>query len=352
MPEPNESNKPASAKGASADLKAAERGYEDEIARLRSQVRDLQSELARRPASGRYQAASERDEDYDEPAGRASSRRGGRESGRSGGRRRDTAGDMLRDTSDVMRESADVFRDIPARAMDQASKLVRGFTFAYLQQLQTAAEVVSSFTDEVFRRNRPEQSSGRSENRDQYAERSSARARYDQGSDEETDDDSRDYGYDYRSYADRSSRSRRDRFDASESGGQERGGRREEGRGGRREERGRSDQRTTVTGLTANLPRDIYSGLVKAVDRSLDIPSQMVDKFYESYQESDEAEPTSDRRSSGRTEREDDRRRGEFDDDDRDRDSSRSISFEAGREGDEGGDKTFSAEVRTSKREG
>lgn len=343
MPEPTEPAKTPSTKTASADLKSAEQGYEDEIARLRAQVRDLQSELARRPGAGTSSRSSRRweDEDEDERGRRGSSRDFDREERPA--RRGNTP-------DDVMRETADVFREIPARAIDQASKLIRGFAFAYLQQLQGAAEVVSSFTDEVFRRNRPEQSSrGRDDDRDRDDERSSARSRYDESRGDDRYDDRYESRYEARyensrSYDDRGGesddreRGRRRDYDRGESRGQERGGR-------------RSENRETVAGLAANLPRDLYSGLIKAVDRSLDIPTRAVDRFYESYQESNEAEPTFERQRSRREERGGGGRRDDEYDEERDRDRSRSISFEAGREGDEGG-KAVKAELRTSKREG
>jgi|SRR5882762_6844880 len=57
--------------------------------------------------------------------------------------------------------------------------------------------------------------------------------------------------------------------------------------GERTAERGRSRTRTGKQSRseTTSLPRDMYSGLVKAVDRSLDVPSKMVDRFYNTYKD-------------------------------------------------------------------
>jgi hypothetical protein len=49
--------------------------------------------------------------------------------------------------------------------------------------------------------------------------------------------------------------------------------------------RNRTESAESVTGLSFTLSRDIYSAWVKALDRSLDIPSRSVRKFYEIYQE-------------------------------------------------------------------
>jgi len=50
---------------------------------------------------------------------------------------------------------------------------------------------------------------------------------------------------------------------------------------------GRFRTRTGKQGRSATtaLPRHIYSGLIKAVDRSLDVPSKMIDRFYNTYKD-------------------------------------------------------------------
>jgi len=57
--------------------------------------------------------------------------------------------------------------------------------------------------------------------------------------------------------------------------------------GERTAERGRSKTRTGKRSETTTLPRDIYAGLVKAVDRSLDVPSKMVERFYSTYKDAE-----------------------------------------------------------------
>jgi len=51
------------------------------------------------------------------------------------------------------------------------------------------------------------------------------------------------------------------------------------------------DDRSSPTGLAANLPRDIFTGVISAVDKSLDGPRRVVDRFYEAYRESDDLDP-------------------------------------------------------------
>jgi len=54
-------------------------------------------------------------------------------------------------------------------------------------------------------------------------------------------------------------------------------------------ERGRFRARTQRQSRSEalNLPRDLYSGFIKAVDRSLDVPSKMVERFYNTYREAE-----------------------------------------------------------------
>lgn len=56
--------------------------------------------------------------------------------------------------------------------------------------------------------------------------------------------------------------------------------------------RNSADSRTSVRDLAWNLPRDLYSGYLSAIDRSLDIPRRTIDKFYETYNESEERAKT------------------------------------------------------------
>ena len=65
---------------------------------------------------------------------------------------------------------------------------------------------------------------------------------------------------------------------------------------GEREHEGRARRRSTAAGLTGDLPRDLYTGIIKAVDQSLRIPGRTIERFYESFKEAEEAEPASRRR--------------------------------------------------------
>jgi hypothetical protein len=154
----------------STESKPTEQSTQEEVARLRAQVKELQEELARREASA-------------EPSG-------------------------------APRETSEVLGDIPGRFTDEAGRMVRAFTLASLEPLRLAADIIDTFAEEVSPRKRPE-------------ERVSDRGRY----------------------------------------------------GERRERRSRSEGGSSATGLL----RDLYSGFVKAVDRSLDIPSEMVDRFHDTY---------------------------------------------------------------------
>lgn len=60
------------------------------------------------------------------------------------------------------------------------------------------------------------------------------------------------------------------------------------------------DDRSSPTGLAANLPRDIFTGVVSAVDKSLDGPRRVVDRFYEAYRESDDLDQDRDERNRDR----------------------------------------------------
>src|SRR5262245_46018489 len=116
----------------------SEKASEEEINRLRSQVRQLQAELSRR---GRD--VEDEDEEREERGGRARGSRSGREAR----------------NQEQVDETFDVLRDLPVRFMDETSKLVRGLTFAYLEQVRMAADVMNTFVDEVLVRNQPTRSS-------------------------------------------------------------------------------------------------------------------------------------------------------------------------------------------------
>jgi hypothetical protein len=54
-------------------------------------------------------------------------------------------------------------------------------------------------------------------------------------------------------------------------------------------QRNRSTTNASVTELAWNLPRDLYAGWLNAVDRSLQIPNRIIDKFYQTYNETDQS---------------------------------------------------------------
>jgi hypothetical protein len=209
---------------------AAKKGAEAEINRLRAQVRELQAQMARAEADVDDQGDDRDDEDGD----------GGISDlglGRAAGKATDTAADLS------------------VRVMDEVGKLARGLTFAYLEQLSAAGEVLTTFADEVMTRNRPD-SGRRSESRSSRRENERNSSSLDE---EERDSDN----------------SRR----------------------GRR----------TITGLATDLPADISSGFLRAFNRSLDIPSRAVERFQSVYRETEEkAEPTPS--PTGKTERSSSRR--------------------------------------------
>jgi hypothetical protein len=225
MPDPNKPTKPD----------ASDKAKEEELVRLRAEVSALRDELARRPppvASSRRGARS----DYyaDEADARGTDR-----------------DDYSRRTADRADEIDDIVRDLPARTVDEVSKLIRGLAFAYLEQIRLSANIVTTIAEEVFQRNRPDRT-GR-------GARSRRRRDYDR-------EPARD-----RAYA-------RERYDDE----------RDENEG-EREHRGRARRRRTVAGLTGDLPGDLYAGIVKAVDQSLQIPGRTVERFYESFKEAEEA---------------------------------------------------------------
>ena len=142
--------------------KLTEQSLQEEVAKLRAQVKELQEELGHTEASAEPGASE---------------------------------------------ETSELLRNLPDRFIGEASKTVRALTLACLEPLRVAGDIVDAFAEET---------SGRAE-------------------------------------------------------------------------RGRSGTRTGKQSRseTTSLPRDIYSGLIKAVDRSLDVPSKMVDRFYNTYKDAE-----------------------------------------------------------------
>ena len=50
-------------------------------------------------------------------------------------------------------------------------------------------------------------------------------------------------------------------------------------------ERNRPEEKDSTADLTSDLPKDIYSGLVDAVDQALEIPGRVIDRLHEGYRE-------------------------------------------------------------------
>jgi len=172
--------------------KSAKKGAETEINRLRAQVRELQAQLAGNDPDRESRAAEDSVDD--------------------------SRPEKYRRVAD---DATNAATDLPVRLMDEASKFTRGLTFATLEQLRFAGNVLQEFADEVISRNQPDSStSGKS---------------------------------------------------ADE--------------GGKR--------RRTITGLATDLPADLSSGFLRALNRSLDMPGAAVDRFHESYRQTEEeAEPS------------------------------------------------------------
>jgi len=292
-----------------SESKATAKANEAEINRLRAQIRELQAELSRQQSN---RADYEEDEEWDysrrAPARRAPYRRGSYNRSAYG-----SATPRRRKYSDALDDATDVVTDLPARLMDEASKFVRGLTFAYLEQMRVAADVMNTFADEVFTRNRPDTDDDR--------EMSSARARGRRAEGREDWDEDEDLEQDEEFYRDLSARaSRRGRSQGRYASGraseryrvtyeedeefdddrESRRSRRQDDREGRQ-----SRRRPTLTTLAAELPADMYSGFARAIDRALDIPGAAADRFTETYRESDEeAEPTLSRARRRSAERE------------------------------------------------
>ena len=54
-------------------------------------------------------------------------------------------------------------------------------------------------------------------------------------------------------------------------------------------QRNRPDEKDSKADLTRDLPKDIYSGAVNAVEQTLEMPGKVIDRLQEGYQESKEA---------------------------------------------------------------
>jgi hypothetical protein len=61
-----------------------------------------------------------------------------------------------RDMGDIADNIADTTRDNSLRAMDEASKLVRGLALSSLEAIRATTDAVDSFVSEVYDRNRPD----------------------------------------------------------------------------------------------------------------------------------------------------------------------------------------------------
>lgn len=54
-------------------------------------------------------------------------------------------------------------------------------------------------------------------------------------------------------------------------------------------QRNRPEEKDSKADLTRDLPKDIYSGVVNAVEQTLDMPGKVIDRLQEGYKESKEA---------------------------------------------------------------
>lgn len=292
----------------SKTVKSSTESTEMEINRLRAQVHDLQAELSRRNRGlnnideyedNRYStqrsrnlqnSLSEDDEEYFPNRGQY---------------------------DQAIDEAADIVNDLPLRVMDEASKFVRGLTFAYLEQLRYTGDVVNTFVDEVITRNQPRRRSGNEDRRFEARLSTSRRTR-------SGDDRDGSYSLEYASESDEDNRDDRPYRSRNRYAGQQRQRRRSDG------------SRRTMTGLATDLPIDIYSGFVRALDHSLNIPSAAVESFNDTYRETEEEAESSltrsrRRRDSPISERRQDFRTNREEEDTTDNsESGSSTQFEAG----------------------
>jgi hypothetical protein len=54
-------------------------------------------------------------------------------------------------------------------------------------------------------------------------------------------------------------------------------------------QRNRPEEKDSSSDLTRDLPKDVYSGTLNAVEKVLDIPGRVIDKLHEGYRETKEA---------------------------------------------------------------
>jgi hypothetical protein len=206
----------------SSDVTSAEQ--QDEIRRLRRQVEGLQAELGRRSTASVRAARGDDDEEddlYENDYGRL---------------------------DDLSSETRRMARDLVSRATDESSKLSRAMTFAALEQVRQFGEILSIFSDEVLRRNRPERYTGH---------RAQEPAGFRNGDTEDPEQES--------ASGIRSGRPVRSR-----------------------QERAECDDRSTISAMAGDLPSHICAGAVSALNEALSMPSRVIDRFNETYRESDD----------------------------------------------------------------
>lgn len=126
---------------------------DDELILLRVRVAKLENDIEELTRSRRR--------DDDEFATRStrsdsdSSRRSRSTSSRRSERRRSV--ESRDDDKPADKKLADSFRDVSDRTSDEAHKLVRGMTLAYIEHLRTVADAANDFVDEVLDRNNPDE---------------------------------------------------------------------------------------------------------------------------------------------------------------------------------------------------
>lgn len=139
--------------------------------------------------------------------------------------------------------TSDAVRDIPGRSGDELYQLLRSVMLTAGEPLRLTANVLDTFANEAFRSYQPEPR-GRS----------------------------------------------RERYEESDAESSER-------------ERGRRSRPSSVSELAGDILGDINAGLVRAIDRSLEIPRRAVDKFSQSYRQSEEEVQTTPEREASRLRR-------------------------------------------------
>ncbi|HEX8282695.1 MAG TPA: hypothetical protein VF588_05045 [Pyrinomonadaceae bacterium] len=132
----------------------------DELTLLRVRVAKLENDLEELARSRRREDA---DDEFETSARSSrsdsgSSRRSRSTSSRRSERRRSSV--SRRDDDEdrpADKKLADSFRDVSDRSTDEAHKLVRGMTLAYIEHLRTVADAANDFVDEVLDRNNPDE---------------------------------------------------------------------------------------------------------------------------------------------------------------------------------------------------